>query len=623
MFKYMLMASSIFLAACTENTKEDKVVAESSELVEVTDVHSYAHPNEAVVTHLDLDVDVDFDNKQIAGVAHWTIDNNNADSVFFDIDDLNIEKIVINNKVETSYSIGKRDKILGSKLAILVQPQTEKVSIYYHTSPGSKALQWLSPEQTFGKTHPFLFTQSQAILARTWIPCQDSPGIRYTYNAKVRVPKDLLALMSANNPQQKSERGEYEFTMDIPIPSYLMALSVGDIAFTAVSNRTGIYAEPGMLSKAKYEFADMETMVQKAEALYGPYAWGRYDLIVLPPSFPFGGMENPKLTFATPTILAGDRSLVALVAHELAHSWSGNLVTNQTWNDFWLNEGFTVYFEMRIMEAVYGRDYSEMLAMISHEDMKAEVEEIMANHPEDTRLKLDLAGRDPDDGMSAIAYDKGYHFLRLCEETVGREKWDVFLKNYFQGHKFQVMNTEQFLTLLNDSLLSDQEEQIINIDAWVYQNGLPENCPVPQSDRFAKVEEAAALFEEKSYLPKKEVTNRWSSHEWLHFIRSLPTDLTEKQLNILEYKYKFSKSGNNEILAAWWQPVIRNKYERAYPKMEKFLINVGRRKFLTPTYRALVETNQRDLAVEIYTQARPNYHSVSRGTMDVLLGYEI
>jgi leukotriene A-4 hydrolase/aminopeptidase len=620
MFKYIYIPCVFILFACTEQKTEEIAIVEKT-ATEMTDVHSYANPEMAVVKHLDLDIIVNFDAKIISGVANWKIENNSSDSVFFDIDGLEIEKVTINNRVETSFTIGEKDPILGSKLSVLIQPQTEIVSIYYKTTPGSRALQWLNKEQTHGKNHPFLFTQSQAILARTWLPCQDSPGIRYTYTAKVKVPTELMALMSANNPQEKSETGEYQFSMENPIPSYLMALAVGDIAFAPISDRTGVYAEPGMLAKSKYEFADMETMVVAAEKLYGPYAWGRYDLIVLPPSFPFGGMENPKLTFATPTILAGDRSLVSLVAHELAHSWSGNLVTNQTWNDFWLNEGFTVYFEMRIMEAVYGRDYSEMLAMISHADMKAEVEEIMADKPEDTRLKLDLKGRDPDEGMSAIAYDKGYHFLRLCEETVGREKWDNFLKNYFQGHKFQVMNTEEFLVLLNDSLLSDTEEQAIDVDTWVYQNGLPKNCPVPTSDKFDKVEDAVALWLDRKVLPKSKVTDQWSSHEWLHFIRSLPTQLTEKQLNILEYKYKFSRSGNNEILAAWWQPVIRNKYERAYPRMEKFLINVGRRKFLTPTYKALVETNQKALAVEIYEQARPNYHSVSTGTMDALLGY--
>ena len=459
MRKTILVFAAALLAACggpkTETTPYVRM-----------DSHSYAKPDQAVVKHLDLELDVDFDNHQISAVAHWTIDNLGADTIFFDTDGLLIEKVVLDDRVKSTFFLGERDEILGQELAVMIQPSTKKVSIHYQTSEEAKALQWLDPQQTNDKNHPFLFTQSQAILARTWIPCQDSPGIRYTYTATVKVPTDLMAVMSADNPTERAEDGVYAFTMDQPIPSYLMALAVGDIAFSSVSERTGIYAEPGMINKAMYEFADMETMVQKAEELYGPYAWGRYDLIVLPPSFPFGGMENPKLTFATPTILAGDRSLVALVAHELAHSWSGNLVTNKTWDDFWLNEGFTVYFEIRIMEAVYGKEYAEMIASISYQDMNDDdVAEIVKENKADTHLKLHLEGRNPDDGMTSIAYDKGYHFLRLCEETLGREKWDSFLKDYFQSHQFQVMDTETFVELLATEL-TDEEAEKINIDTW-------------------------------------------------------------------------------------------------------------------------------------------------------------
>ena len=341
------------------------------------DPHSYSRPSEAKVTHLRWTAHINFDSKIIDGTASWQIDQSaGADSIVLDTKDLDIKKITLDGKIPAQFQLGKKDPILGQSLAIAIKPETKTVDIQYQTSPGAEALQWLSPQQTAGKEQPFLFTQSQAILARSWVPCQDTPGMRFTYEADVTVPKNLIALMSASNPQQKNATGRYQFEMKQPISSYLLALAVGDLVFKPISDRSGVYAEKSLVDTAAWEFADLEKMIAGAEELYGPYRWERYDVLVLPPSFPFGGMENPRLTFATPTILSGDRSLTSLIAHELAHSWSGNLVTNATWNDFWLNEGFTVYFETRIMEKLYGADYSEMLASLNMQDLNDEIESL-------------------------------------------------------------------------------------------------------------------------------------------------------------------------------------------------------------------------------------------------------
>src|SRR5436190_6423239 len=426
------------------------------------DVHSFARPDEAVVRHLALNLEVDFERRVLRGIAEVRFEKTpEARRLVLDTHGLTIDRINIDGGGEATFALGDETPFLGRALTIDVDEDTEVVSIHYETSPDAAAVQWLAPAQTAGGKHPFLFTQSQAILARTWVPCQDSPGIRMTYSATVRVPKELMAVMSAENPVEANDSGVYHFHMPQPIPSYLLALSVGDLAFRRFSDNSGVYAEKPMIEASAYELADTQKMIEAAEKLYGPYRWGQYDILVLPPSFPFGGMENPRLTFATPTILAGDRSLVNLVAHELAHSWSGNLVTNATWNDFWLNEGFTVYFERRIMEAVYGRDYSEMLARLGMQDLEQIVDEL-GKDSRDTYLLLDLQGRDPDDAATKLAYEKGYFLLRLIEETVGRPAFDAFLRDYFDRHAFQSMTTAQFVAELRRAFPNVEVEMWIN-----------------------------------------------------------------------------------------------------------------------------------------------------------------
>lgn len=612
-----------WLVSCS-NENQDQANTEEAMKNYTKDPHSFADPTESRVVHLNWDVELNFENKIISGVAGWLIENSEeAKEISFDTRGLNIERVGIYRdplqELDAEFEIGEVDEHLGQALKVKIDKDVSKVNIYYSTSPGAAALQWLDPSQTAGKKLPFLFTQSQAILARSWIPCQDSPGIRFTYNAKVKAPKEMLVLMSAENPTEKSVDGRYSFEMKQAVPAYLMALSAGDLVFEAIGERTGVYAEPSMIEKSAYEFAEMEDMLLAAEKLYGPYAWERYDLIVLPPSFPFGGMENPRLTFATPTIIAGDRSLTALVAHELAHSWSGNLVTNANWDDFWLNEGFTVYFERRIMESLYGEDYADMLEVLGYQDLSHTLEDLK-NKPEDTKLKLSLNGRDPDDGMTDIAYEKGYFFLRHLEELVGRERFDEFLKTYFKTNAFDVMTTEEFIDYLNANLLSENQEwkDKANVEDWIYQSGLPEGAMVPSAQRFENVEMAMMKFLEESSLEAIEA-DKWTTHEWLHFLRKLPRDLTDDQMKTLDEAFGFTDSGNSEILAAWFQLTIRNNYEVANNALDSFLVNVGRRKFLTPTYKALKQSGKLEMAKEIYSRARPNYHSVSRNTMDELL----
>lgn len=606
------MQASSLLVALSALTLSESAMA----LVPQSLPHSFAKPDEAAIKHLDLDLKVDFKAKTLAGRVVLTIDRkDDAREIVLDIKGIQVRKVGLpDNSDGLVWTLGEPKGAMGQSLTIALPEAGNQIAIDYVTSPTAEALQWLATEQTTDKKHPFLFTQSQAILARTWVPCQDTPAVRVTYSAKMKVPASLMAVMSASNPQAKNDKGEYSFEMKQPIPSYLLALAVGDLQFQKIGPRSGVYAEPSVLKKAAWELDDTERMIVEAEKLYGPYQWDRYDVIFLPSSFPFGGMENPRLTFATPTILAGDRSLVALIAHELAHSWSGNLVTNATWNDFWLNEGFTVYFEQRIMEAVYSRDYSEMLARLSLEGLK---EEIKSLELRDTWLKLDLAGRNPDDGMTAIAYDKGYFFLRALEEKIGRTKWDAFLKDYFTTHAFKSMTTEGFLSYLNENL-----DHGFDTKEWVYGPGLPPNCPEVTTAELAQVEKDAAAFLSGT-APSSLKTDKYTTHHWLHFLRSLEAPLSADQMKSLDEAFKLTASGNSEITHDWMLHVIAAKYEPGMAKLEAFLTQQGRRKFLTPLYKKLLETDSgREIAKSIYKKARPTYHAVSRATIDEVLGWE-
>jgi aminopeptidase N len=525
------------------------------------------------------------------------------------------------------YVIGAANDVLGSPLAIALPTTGDTVVVAYQTKPDAAAVQWLSAEQTAGGKTPFLFTQGEAILTRTWIPTQDGPGIRQTYDATVHVPAGMRAVMSAEHVGMDGEKDAaglnvYRFRMTHPIPPYLIALAVGDIAFRPIGKNTGVYAEPSVVDRAASEFSEVDKMIAAAEKLYGPYRWGRYDILVLPPSFPFGGMENPTLTFATPTVLAGDRSLVSLVAHELAHSWSGNLVTNATWNDFWLNEGFTTYIESRIMEELRGKNYADMLRLLGRQDLDEALKSAGDSNSADTRLHLDLTGRDPDIGTTDVAYEKGSAFLQTVESVVGRERLDKFLRAYFDHFQFQPMSSDRMLAYMKETLLTPEEAQKVNVQAWIYEPGLPANAPVIKSEAFAAVEKQVEAWKGGAAASTL-TTSGWSTHEWLHFLRALPDTIAKPKLDELDRTFKLSTSGNSEIQFAWFRIAIRNHYEPAFAALEHFLTSQGRRKYVAPLYADLAQTTWgKPMAMRIYAKARPTYHSVASGTIDKTLGWK-
>lgn len=609
----------LLIVSCTrESDKEDTnlIVHPNSKV----DESSFTRLSEARIKHLSLSIQVDFDSSIIRGVAGYNIERNKEEKIHFDIDELDIGKVFINDSsnyrklTETTFRINKGNK-LGDDLEIDINDYTSTVHIVYKTKASSKALEWLSKRQTLSKRTPFLYTNGFSIHTRSWIPIQDSPGIRISYEAVVKVPRYTIALMTADNPTVNNDMGEYEFFQKNPIPPYLIALAVGDIQYNRMGPRIGVYSDPKILIKASDEFDDMELMKDKASKLYGPYLWNRYDILVLPPSFPLGGMENPQLSFVSPTLIAGDKSLTSTIAHELAHSWSGNLVSGATWNDFWLNEGFTVYLERRIMEEIKGKDFIDFKNEIALRNLKNTIKHLDSA---DTRLKLDIGDRNPDDALTAIAYEKGYFFLREIEKEVGRESMDAFLRQYFNDFAFQSITTEDFLDYLNEHLNKDNDLNI-DIEAWVYKAGLPKGFSLEKNEAIQKLDEAITLWTNNNTL-EVESTKEWQSDEWVYFLQNLPEQLNKNQLDTLENQFHFSKA-NADIKYEWFKVAIRNNYTNADKDIERFLLSVGRLKYVRGTYQALIDNPNggKEKAHVIYQKARPMYHSFITEQFDELL----
>ncbi len=625
-----------FLAACTmadpvaepRIAPTDRVIAPILTTEQARDPHSYARPEIARVAHVALDLDLHFPAQRVDGIATLDIQAApGAEEIILDTKKLEILSVTDAAGRPLQWNVGAADEHLGAPLTVRFG-DARRIVISYRSGPDAAALQWLSPEQTLGGDHPYLFSQGQAILNRTWIPTQDSPGIRQTWEARVTAPEPLKVVMSAENldpdgePTAEPGRRIYRFSEPNPVAPYLIAIAAGDIEFRALGPRSGVWTEPEMLDRAAAELADTERMIDAAEALYGPYRWGRYDMIVLPPAFPFGGMENPRLTFLTPTMIAGDKSLVSLIAHELAHSWSGNLVTNAAWADFWLNEGFTSYFENRIMESLYGEKRAQQEEALSWAGLQAELDEFGRNSPK-TRLHLDLEGQDPDAGMTSIAYDKGAVFLRTIEEIVGRARWDAYLRSWFDRHAFEPATSEMFLEDLRANLIRGDQalEQRLMLDQWVYGTGLPANAARPDPAAFAEVDVATQAFIAGGAVSAVPYES-WTTAERLRFLNALPREMSQQRLAELDRAFGLTGTGNAEVLFAWLNLTLKNRYEPAVPAAERFLTSMGRRKFVSPLFETLVAQGEwgRAIAERIYAKARPTYHSVTQGTIDRIMG---
>ena len=586
--------------------------------------HSYAQPDQVVVTHLDLDLKLDFPHRELDGRATLKLDwkNPQAPSLVLDTRDLKIAKIEAvgaNGKTTPlNYALAPRDKQLGSKLTISTPTHPAQVRIVYTTSPDASGLQWLTPAQTADKKLPFMFSQSESIHARSWVPLQDSPAIRFTYTAHVSSPKDVRVVMSALNDANHALNGNYTFDQPHPIPSYLLAIGAGDIAVKETGPRSAIYAEPSVVGKAAHEFEDTEKMIATTEQLYGPYRWGRYDILVLPASFPYGGMENPNMTFATPTVLVGDKSLVSLVAHELAHSWSGNLITAASWRDIWLNEGVTTYVQGRITEALYGKSQADEEALLDARALQKEIGKMPANSQ---KLAPDPRGIDADDSLSDVAYSKGSWFLRTLEQRFGRAAFDDYLKGYFNHFAFQSITTEQMLDYMKPNLIEKYpgKMSLAEVKDWVYGTGIPKDAPLPDSPRFDKIDQERSAFLDGTLPADKLDAKGWNTQEWMYFLNRLPDVTPLARIQQIDAAWHLTGTPNAEIGMRWYTHAIAAGDKAVWPAAADHMMRIGRLYLTLPLYQAFVTTPEGlTYAEKVYAKAKPGYHPLTQQAVEAI-----
>jgi leukotriene A-4 hydrolase/aminopeptidase len=574
------------------------------------DPHSHADDSQPSTKHLELELDIDFTQRCVLGTATLLLDRAAGGQLDLDTKGLSISKIEDGRGNRLAFDLDTPDPIKGSRL--IVHTTSDRVAITYRTAPDAIALQWLEPSQTMGKKHPYVFTQCQAIHARSVIPCQDTPRVRSTYDCTLRVPDALTPVMAAAAIDRR------RFRMPQPIPSYLFAFAVGDLSSKELGPRSRIWCEPAGLDAAAWEFAEVDRVLLLAEELFGPYPWDRYDLLVMPPSFPYGGMENPRLTFLTPTVIAKDRSLVNVVAHELAHSWTGNLVTNADMNHFWLNEGFTVYAERRILEKLEGLEAKGLHAALGRISLEKDIERLAKKDLALTRLENDLTGTDPDEVYSQVPYEKGYLLLERIEEAVGRPRFDRFLASYIDTFRFRSITTRDFLQFLDREL--PEARRSVDLDAWIHGTGIPSDAPVAKSARLDRVQSLVERWRSGAR-PHEEELRKLDANEWQLFLNRLDKAQSIEDCAWLDQTFALARSHNYEIRVGWLTIAATSGYAPAYSAIEETLREVGRMKYLRPLYKGLIDQGPEGKAVakRAFEGAQHGYHPVARAMVEGML----
>jgi len=581
------------------------------------DPHSYADLTQGKIFHIDLHIQVDFETHTLNVNAVYQLEAPVNGSLFLDTSKIKLESAHASGQA-LEWVFDEQDELLGERLHLSGLRNASSFTLTFATAPEARALQWLPGVQTAGGEHPFLFSQCQAIHARSVFPCQDTPSVRFTYTAEVEVPGELTAVMAAEQVggEERGTSKVFQFKMPQPIPSYLFAIGAGNLVFRELGPRTGVYAEPEIVDDAAWEFAENEEKIVEAEKLLGPYLWGRYDLLILPPSFPYGGMENPRLTFLTPTAILGTRGQTALITHELAHAWTVNLVTNATWEDFWRNEGWTTYAETRITEILEGKDAADLMAVYDEQRLLEIMERTGMDSPL-TCLKVPSKGRDPDSTFTIIPYYKGAFLIKELEYVVGRERFDAFIQKYMSTYQFQSLTTEAFLSFLQAELPEVFEK--INIQSWVYEPGLTDNRHKPQSALYDEVQETLAAYKAGT-LPTKEQVADWQRYQILSFLQALPKQIPVDDCKYLEDVLDLKNRNDANHYAFFYATCITSGYQGILPHVEEFISKNGRMLYILPIFRAMIATDwARPHARRILESVQERHHQITIHVIDKLL----
>jgi leukotriene-A4 hydrolase len=581
----------------------------------IYDPTTYTDLSQGRIKHIDFRIHADFSSQILDIEASYQMQEPVHGSLYLDTFKIEMQDARVDNR-HLEWEFDTSDEVLGERLHLKGFDGETNFTFKFRTSPQARALQWMNQSQTAGGKHPFLYSQCQASNARSIFPCQDTPSVRFTYTAEVEVPEGLAAVMAAERVSDAEEGRGFSFRMPQPIPSYLFAIGIAKLEFRELGPRTGIYAEPETVDAAAWEFAETEKTIVEAEKLLGPYLWGRYDMLVLPPSFPYGGMENPRLTFLTPTAILGTRGQASLVTHELAHAWTGNLVTNATWQDFWLNEGWTTYAETRITEILEGKDVTDLNAVYDEKRTLDIVNRVGMDAPE-TYLKYPGEGKDADSFTSILAYTKGCFFLKECEYVVGRERFDQFIQKYMKTFQFQSLTTELFLDFLKTELPEVFEK--VDVQTWIYRPGMPETWHKPHSDLYDDVEQALADFQHGK-LPTKDQVKDWHRYQILSFLQGLPQTISVDDCKTLEDVLELDKRNDDYFFSYFYGICILSGYQEIMPRVETFVERIGRMLYLMPIMRAMTEIDwSRDQVRPLFERARAHQHPVTAAAVENLL----